>query len=170
MAATTIPLLREDELALTPGEPEFEALALQELGDAGTPDDGFDAVLLDAALAVQDGPAVLADLDSEIAPAENALPEITQDEEAALALELDAARTEGDSILSDFEGDLTPAAPPTPVTPTTSGGTGAGGGGGATGGPGGGPPERIEGDPLRCLRHEICDIVVDPVPLTYLDV
>ena len=137
----------ENAVDLSIEPPEFETLAILELGNAATPSDGFDGMMFEAV-------TNLAGTNTERDPApiqlgemEQALSELQTDEVSPVRIELADAHAEGERILSDFGVDMgTIDPPPPPPPPPPPGGTGGGGGGGPVGG-GGGSGTGVGGGP-----------------------
>lgn len=119
MSNGPIALLTEEDLAFVPEPPEFEQLAVEELGLHASDADGFDAQLNEAVLAMGDfsADAALMDADLEEAAAEH--PALAEDDATPLIEEIAPAVTDGDALLETYDHDLTGNVSGTPTTPTT---------------------------------------------------
>jgi len=105
MATPPIALLSDADFDLTVEAPEFEALAANELGIAGSDDDGFPALLADAQLSTNDEPNVMAGLDSDELGISTEVPEVQIEHEAPVLVEMADAQAEGDSAMGQHERD-----------------------------------------------------------------
>ena len=157
----TIELIPDDAVDLLPEPPEFVTLATQELGNAATPDDGFDGIMFEAVTNLAGTAPALDDSASAEHDALQAFPELQQDEASPVRLDLADALTEGEAILTDFGVDMgtiePPPPDPPPPPPPPSGGPGGGTGGGGGTGVGSGPlgcPEGLIRVGNSCLDPE----------------
>lgn len=140
-----ITLLTEDALRFVPEGAIFEQIVAEELGSEGTPADGFDSTIAEAAEPLAQADTVLAALADEEAEAAQVAPLFEREEEGELAAEIEPAGAAADALLDEFEQTIAPA----PAEggdgnggasggATDGAGKGTGGGGGAAGGSGGG--------------------------------
>lgn len=106
MPGQLLTLIDDAALDLTPEPPEFEALAALHLAGLEHVEGAIDMDLLDVAAAVNDAPAVLADMDTEHAELIAQAPEIAQDEATPLQDELNTAVGEGDTNFRNVDASL----------------------------------------------------------------
>ena len=142
------------DLSIEP--PEFETLAIQELGNAGGPGDGFDGLMFEAATNLagtmpERDPAAI-----QLSQMEQAAAEIQQDEVTPTRIDLAGAISDGERILSDFGIDMGLIDPPPPPPPPPPPGGGGGSGGGSGGGGGGIGPALDNCPPDSVRSGDIC--------------
>jgi hypothetical protein len=131
-----IALLTEEALRFVPEGPLFEQIVAEELGAEGTPADGFDATIAEAAAPLAQADTVLAALAGEEAEAAEVAPLFQREEEAELAAEIEPAGQAADQALDEFEqiiaptpeegGDGSGTTEPTPTSGATGGSIGGG--------------------------------------------
>ncbi len=99
-----VALITDDELDLLVSEPEFVALALNQLGNAATPEDGGDALLAEAMLGVAGPAAAVEQLEPHLVEAETQAGVATEDTLVDDTAQFAADLQTGTQVLTDVTG------------------------------------------------------------------
>jgi hypothetical protein len=152
--ARGIPLLRDDQLIIPVGDPQFSPLVATMLGGELTDDDGWDETIKAAALALDADSSFIDSFGSDLLDADFVEGALEQETLTPIAATAGTFVTNGDALFSDMADAI--GNDPTKQPPGDGGGGGGGGGGegggggvGQGGGDQGGGGSGSGGD-LRC--------------------